>query len=303
MTIPTYQEFMLPMLKVLKKQGKIKFSQLVELLGDWFNLSADERGEMLTSGRTTVLRTRVHWAKAYMKQAGLVQYPQRGYVEITTRGKKALDSNPKIIDTSYLRQFSEFIEFINRSKVDSTQKGNTLQLQDSPEEMLADMIKSLKKQTQTELLEQIKSCSWQFFEDLVVGVIVSMGYGGTKEEARNSIKRVGDEGVDGVINEDPLGLDSIYLQAKLKRTGKKVGRPEVQQFYGALEHKKSKKGIFITTTDFSKDAQDCVEKLPFKIVLIPGLKLVDLMWEYNIGLESVAVYDIKKLKLDFFNEE
>lgn len=303
MAIPTYQEFMLPMLKVLNKRGETKYSQLVGLMGDWFNLSADERDEMLSSGRTTVLRTRVHWAKVYMKQAGLVHYPQRGYVAITSRGKQVLDSNLKSIDSSYLKQFPEFTEFLNRSKSTQNSKDDSDQGQESPEEILVNMIASMEEQTKTELLEEIKSCSWQFFEDLVIDVIVSMGYGGSKEEAKASIRRVGDEGVDGEIKEDRLGLDSIYLQAKLRRNGKNVGSPEVQQFYGALRNKQSKKGIFITTADFSKGAHECIEKMDYKIALISGQKLVDLMWEYNIGLESIATYQVKKLKPDFFNEE
>ncbi len=303
MAIPNYQVFMLPMLKILRKHEKIKSSELIRLMGDWFNLSENEKEEMLSSGRTTVLRTRVHWAKVYLKQAGLVRYPERGYVALTPKGKEVLDSNPESINNDYLKQFSEFTEFLNRSKTNQEQEDNFNQSQEPPEEVMSKTYESMKNQTTTELLEEIKSCSPQFFEQLVVKIIVSMGYGGSLKEAGQAIGRVGDEGVDGVIKEDRLGLDLIYLQAKLKRVESNVGRPDVQKFYGALQGKRAKKGIFITTTDFSNEARDYVKNIDNKIVLISGRELIDLMWEYNIGLNVTATYEVKDLDMEFFVEE
>ncbi|RUR12524.1 restriction endonuclease [Legionella septentrionalis] len=304
MPIPNYQDCMYPILKLLSKHDELKFTKLISMIGDWFKLSGEEKNKMLTSGRSTILRTRVHWAKVYLKQAGLVKYPQRGYVALTSRGNEVLASNPESINTDYLKQFSEFVDFLNRSKSSNQDSENSdKNSQESPEEILSNTYNSIKDQVTAELLDEIKFCTPQFFEELVVKVIVAMGYGGSFEEAHKAIGKVGDEGVDGVIKEDRLGLDSIYLQAKLKRTDTNVGRPDVQKFYGALQGKRSKKGIFITTTDFSKEARDYANNIDLKIILISGQVLIDLMWEYNIGLKVKNFYPLKEIDYDFFVEE
>ncbi|MFO9199147.1 restriction endonuclease [Legionella pneumophila serogroup 1] len=305
MTIPTYQECMLPMLKVLKDNSNIKSTRLISLMGDWFHLSDDEREELLSSGRTTILRTRVHWAKVYLKQAGLVEYPKRGYVAITEKEIQVLQKNPSNIDTNYLKKFPDFIRFIERSKTESQQGSNSEYSENySPDEVLTRTFERMKNQTCEELLEVIKSSSPQFFEKLVVQVIVSLGYGGSLQEAGQAIGKSGDGGVDGVIKEDRLGLELIYLQAKLKKDDKyNVGRPDIQKFYGALQGKQAKKGIFITTTDFSNEAREYLKVIDKKIILLNGKELIELMWEYNIGLNVSATYEVKDLDLDFFKEE
>ncbi len=296
---------MLPMLKVLKDNNNIKSARLIGLMGDWFHLSDEERQELLSSGRTTILRTRVHWAKVYLKQAGLVEYPQRGNVAISKKGIKVLQENPSNIDTNYLKKFPEFIRFIERSKTETHQESNSEYCEnDSPDEILSRTFEKMKTQTAEELLDVIKSSSPQFFEKLVVQVIVSLGYGGSLQEAGQAIGKSGDEGVDGVIKEDRLGLELIYLQAKLKKDDKyNVGRPDIQKFYGALQGKQAKKGIFITTTDFSNEAKEYTKVIDKKIILLNGKELIELMWENNIGLNVSATYEIKDLDLDFFKEE
>lgn len=302
MAIPNYQILMLPVLKSIEGNELLQYSKLVELVTNQFNFSQDEKKEMIPSGKTTVLKSRIGWAKSYLKQAGLLFYPKRGFVSLTPVGKEVLSKSPKIIDTNYLKQFPDFIKFIDRGSAANKQPGNGEELQNiTPDELMEETYSTLKNKILDELIDTIKTCSPQFFEQLVVDVIVSMGYGGSRSEAGKALGQTGDEGIDGVINEDRLGLDVIYLQAK--RWEAVVGRPEIQKFVGALQGKRAKKGIFITTSGFTKGAQEFVKHIDCKIILLSGIQLAELMWEYNTGLHLSATYEIKSLDQDYFNED
>lgn len=302
MAIPNYQMFMLPVLKSVKENEPLKYSRLIELVTNQFNFFPDEKKEMIPSGKMTVLKNRIGWAKTYLKQAGLLFYPQRGFISLTPMGNNVLAKSPDAIDTNYLKQFPDFLAFLDRNSVSNKPINTNVDLQDTtPDELMEQTYSTLKSKILDELIDTIKTCSPQFFEQLVVDVIVSMGYGGSRREAGKAIGQTNDEGIDGVINEDRLGLDVIYLQAK--RWEAVVGRPEIQKFVGALQGKRAKKGIFITTSGFTKGAQEFVEHIDCKIILLSGIQLAELMWEYNIGLHHSATYEIKSLNQDYFNED
>jgi restriction system protein len=233
----------------------------------------------------------------------LLDSPERGVVSISERGRKVLAENPQKIDVRFLEQFSEFQEFRNRdqdSKATVEDSVDAPQSKAPPEELLENSYTTLKTELQDEVLSKIKSCSPQFFERLVVDTIVKMGYGGSRQEAGRAVGQSSDEGIDGIINEDRLGLDVIYLQAK--RWEGNVSRPEIQKFAGALQGKRARKGIFITTSDFTNEAREFARHIDSKIILISGRQLVDLMWEYNIGVTPAVTYEVKRIDSDFFVE-
>ncbi len=255
MAIPDYQTLMLPLLKSVGQRGSLKYSEAVTIVSDHFKLTDDERAELLPSGKQDIISNRVGWAKTYMVKAGLLNSPARGLMEITERGKKVLADNPSKVDVLYLKQFPEFQAFREKRNEKSdaspaTQKSAaTDAFEQTPEELFEGSYQELKNELIDDLLRRIKACTPAFFERLVVDVIVAMGYGGSRAEAGRAVGKSGDEGIDGIINEDRLGLDVIYLQAK--RWEGNVSRPEVQKFAGALQGKRAKKGIFITTSDYT----------------------------------------------------
>lgn len=300
MPIPDYQTVMLPLLKLIDKHGMLSRSEAAQLVADELKLTTEERNELLPSGRRTRISSRAGWARTYLKKAGLLDYPQRGVVVITDRGKKVLAENPACINLEYLRQFPEFINFLNTSNQRSEGDTSIDENATTPEEILEDAYARLKRDLLSEMLDKIKSCTPRFFEDLVIDTIVKIGYGGSRKDAGRAIGQSGDEGIDGIINEDRLGLGVIYLQAK--RWKDRVGRPEIQKFVGALHGKRAKKGIFITTSDFSADAHEYVKNIENKIILITGHELVELMWEHNVGLNVATAYEVKKMDLDYFSE-
>lgn len=301
MPIPDYQTLMLPLLELTGQHASIQMNQAVQLLSKEFKLTDSDCRQKLPSGKQTIIQNRVGWARTYLKKAGLLDSPERGYIVITDLGKNVLSENPARIDVQFLRQFPEFLNFYENHK--SNMVSNEIQNDNpkTPEEILEDSFIQLKNNVLIELLNKIKSCSPVFFENLVVNTIVKMGYGGSLQEAGRAIGKSGDEGIDGIINEDKLGLDVIYLQAK-KWEGT-VGRPEIQKFAGALQGKRAKKGIFITTSEFSSEAREYVRNVDAKIILINGRQFAEIMWEYNIGINNSAVYDIKKLDMDYFSED
>lgn len=301
MPIPDYQSLMLPVLKLLIGKEALASPAIIDSISNQFNLSQPERNELLPSGKQKIINNRIGWAKTYLKKANLVIYPQRGFVQLTDEGMSVLQNNPEKIDVDFLRQFPEFLDFRDSSSDIPKRTGFIDIAEATPEEQLYVTHAELKTQLLADLINNIKTCSPQFFEQLVVDVIVTMGYGGSREEAGQAVGQSGDEGIDGVINEDRLGLDVIYLQAK--RWEASVGRPEIQKFAGALQGKRAKKGIFITTSDFTKGAKEYVEHIDCRIILLSGVQLAELMWEYNIGLHLAASYQIKKLDLDYFNED
>lgn len=302
MAIPDYQTIMLSLLKYSEDDEEHSVRETVESLADEFKLSDEERKELLPSGQQEIFRNRVNWALTYIKQAALLKATRRGYFRITERGKEVLSQKPKKIDAKFLERFPEFIEFRQRRK----EKGEKDKVEptpstETPEEALEQAYQALQEGLATDLLQNIKECSASFFERLVVDLLVKIGYGGSRKEAGQAIGRSGDEGIDGIIKEDKLGIDIIYIQAK--RWENTVGRPEIQKFAGALQGQRARKGIFITTSNFSKEALDYVKYLDTKIILIDGERMAELMIDHNVGVSPLASYEIKKIDTDYFLEE
>ena len=303
--IPDYQTLMLPFLKVVADGKEYKVNEVVEVLAQQFNLSDEERKELLPSGTAFLFSNRVGWARTYLKKAGLLDAPKRGIVIITERGRKTLNENLQEINVKYLSQFPEFIEFKlakDDSKEDLKIASNNLFTEtevtrnQTPEELLETGYQSIRKSLEEEIVSKLKSVSPSFFEKIVVELIVRMGYGGSIQDAGKAIGKSGDEGIDGVIKEDKLGLDAIYIQAK--RWDGIVGRPEIQKFVGALAGQGAKKGIFITTSSFTKEAKDYTPKNETKIVLIDGYTLAQYMIDYNLGVSIQSKYEKKKIITD-----
>jgi len=302
MAIPDYQSIMLPLLK-LSSDGKIhRFRESIEELAKYFNLTTEERKELLPSGKQSTFDNRVGWARTYMTKAGLLTSPKRGLFQITERGKDILAKSPTDINVPFLEQFPEFIEFrqLRKDKSKDQVAINERESFTTPEENLENSYQTLRAELGSEILTNIKSCSPEFFEQLVVDLLVKMGYGGSRKEAGEAIGKSGDEGIDGIIKEDRLGLDIIYLQAK--RWENVIGRPEIQKFAGALQGQRAKKGIFITTSSFTREASEYVKNIETKIILIDGAQLVDLMIDHNIGVSTEAVYELKRIDSDYFTE-
>jgi restriction system protein len=299
MTIPDYQSIMLPLLKLAGDRQEHSLREVIEALADEFYLTDEERKELLPSGRQATFDNRVGWARTYLKKAGLLESIKRGYFQITERGLDVLKQNPPEIDNAFLRQFPEFIEFQTpRDKKRIEQDVSDTQ---TPEEEIEAAYQGVRQELVTELLQTIRSCSPAFFERLVIDLLVKMGYGGTRKDAGQAVGRSGDGGIDGIIKEDRLGLDIVYIQAK--RWDNPVGRPEIQKFAGALQGQRARKGIFITTSAFTQSAQDYVSRIDSKIVLIDGNTLAQLMIDYNIGVAPVTSYELKRVDTDYFTEE
>jgi len=300
MAIPDYQSCMLPLLKYYGDGQGHTLREAVEALAKDFKLTDDERRERLPSGQE-IFDNRVGWARTYMKKAALIESPKRGVNKITPRGFEVLKQKPQKIDVNFLMQFKEFQEFraIRHPKVT---EDSSVELNDkTPEESLEIAYERIQSDLAAELIQRLKACTPSFFERLVVEVIVKMGYGGTRQDAGKAIGKSGDGGIDGIIKEDRLGLDAIYIQAK--RWENVVGRPEIQKFVGALSGHHAKKGLFITTSYFSSDAADYVSRIDAKVVLIDGETLAQLMIEHNVGVSTVNAYEIKKVDSDYFAEE
>lgn len=301
MPIPDYQTVMLPLLRLASDRKEHSLRDAVRALSAEFQLTDEELREVLPSGQQYVFHNRVSWARVYMTKAGLLHATRRGHFQITERGGEVLSQKPQRIDVTFLRQFPEFEEFRSLRK---EKEGNEIESVESsertPEELLESAYQRIRVDLEAEVLDRMKSSSPQFFERLVVELLVRMGYGGTLQDAGKAIGRTGDGGVDGIINEDRLGLDIIYIQAK--RWEALVGRPEIQKFAGALQGYRAKKGVFITTSSFSKDALDYVARIDTKIVLIDGQSLAALMVDHNVGVTPARTYDIKRIDSDYFEE-
>ena len=277
MAIPDYQTIMLPLLKFAGDNQEHSLREAVDYLADEFELSEEELKEMLPSGAQRLFNNRVAWALTYIRKAGLVESPKRGIFKITDRGQQVLSKGLEKIDNKFLIQFPEFVEFKSIKKK-PTKKNviTTKEIDDTnPEETLETAYQELHDELASELLQTIKQCPPDFFERLVIDVLIKMGYGGSRKEAGQAIGKVSDGGIDGIIKEDKLGLDIIYIQAK--RWEGIVGRPEIQKFAGALQGQRARKGIFITTSNFTKDALNYVENIDSKIILIDGQRLAELM--------------------------
>jgi restriction system protein len=303
MSIPDYQTLMLPLLRFASDKSEHSAHEATTALAEKFSLNETQLQELLPSGKQTIFRNRVGWARTYLSKAGLLESSKRGFFQISKRGLEILSQNPNRIDNKTLKQFSEFNEFQNR-KNDKTAKVLTEtaeDVNDTPEESLETANQTIRNALAAEIIEKVKTCSPGFFERLVVELLVKMGYGGTLQEAGKAVGKSGDGGIDGIINEDRLGLDVIYLQAK--RWEGNVSRPEIQKFAGALQGKRARKGVFITTSDFTKEAREYVAMIDSKIILIDGEELAELMIDYNVGVSVATVYEIKKMDSDYFLEE
>lgn len=304
MAIPDFQSLMLPLLKVVADGREYRLRDAVELLAEEFHITDEERQQLLPSGRYPTFDNRIAWAKTYLKKAGLIDQPRRAFFQITERGREVLKTSPKLINMKFLEQFPEYIAFKENSDQTEAQQQITSPIavqNETPEELIESGARTIRKELAEEILQRIKGCPPAFFERLVVELLVKMGYGGTRQDAGRAIGRSGDEGIDGVIHEDRLGLDVIYLQAK--RWEGVVGRPEIQKFVGALQGQRAKKGVFITTSDFTKEAVEYVRNIDNKVVLINGALLANLMIDHNVGVSLAATYEIKKIDSDYFLEE
>jgi len=304
MAIPDYQSIMLPLLELLSDSKEHLFRNVIETLAKTFKLNDEERKELLPSGQQAVFDNRVGWARTFLKKALLIESPRRGVSQITQRGLAVLTKKPNRIDVKFLEQFHEFIEFRSTKKESSDIEDKIETTNDqTPEEALEYSYQKIRKSLAQDLLTKTVTLSPAFFEKLVVNLLVKMGYGGSIKDAGKAIGKTNDEGIDGTIKEDKLGLDIIYVQAKRWQPGNVVGRPEIQKFVGALAGQGAKKGIFITTSSFSKEATEYTPKNETKIVLIDGEKLAQLMIDYDLGVSSITKYEVKRIDSDYFGEE
>jgi restriction system protein len=301
MPIPDYQSTMLPFLRFAGDKAEHSLREGIEALATEFKLTELERQELLPSGQQEIFTNRVGWARTYLKKAGLIQTPRRGFFKITERGLDVLKQKPAHINAKFLAQFEEFRAFQALKREPSDNGADEIEQQRTPQEALEQAYQSLRSELAAEILSQIKQSPPSLFERLVVELVVKMGYGGSRKDAGQAIGKSGDEGIDGIIKEDRLGLDIIYLQAK--RWEATVGRPEIQKFAGALQGQRARKGIFITTSDFSREAEEYAAKIENKIVLIDGEQLAQLLIDHNIGVTAVSNFEIKKIDSDYFTEQ
>ncbi len=307
MPIPDFQSIMLPLLKILADGKVYKYREIIEALVREFQVTEAERKEMLPSGQQEIFANRVGWAKTYLKKAGLIDSPQRATFVISEKGKEILSQNLDHIDTKFLRQFPEFQEFtrVNKQNETITLESNlsTSDQEQNPEELLENSYQEIRQALATDLLFILRKLSPDAFEKLVVELLVKMGYGGSIRDAGKAVGKSGDQGIDGIIKEDRLGLDIIYIQAKRWADNNAVGRPEIQKFVGALAGQGAKKGIFITTSYFTQEALEYAPRNEIKIVLIDGEELSQLMIDYNLGVSTQKIYEIKRIDHDYFGDE
>ncbi len=312
MPIPDYQTLMLPVLRLA--QAETRVSDLLDPIAEAFGLTPDEREQLLPSGRQRLLANRVHWAKTYLAKAGLVSSTRRGWFVLSDAGRDLISRNPERVDNSVLYTFPSFREFVQGGRSEAA--GNDLPSREivtvpsqahvpeaTPEELIETAFVALQAALRSELLSRILQNSPDFFETVIVDLLVAMGYGGSRQNAATKLGRSGDGGVDGVINEDALGLDRVYVQAKRYAPTSGVGRPDVQAFVGSLVGLGASKGIFVTTSGFSAQALDYAKHLPQRVVLIDGRRLADLMIEHDVGVRRTRRLDFKRVDEDFFVDE
>lgn len=303
MPIPDFQSVMRPLMDVISDGKEHSIRETLDRLGDHFELTDEERKRLLPSGRQDVFTNRVAWAKTHLRMAGLIEPTARGVFKITARGLELLKATQDRIDLRLLRKQPGYLEARDRKRDKPEGNGElvTSDADQTPEEMMEQSFEALRESLGREILTKLQSASPAFFERLVVELLVRMGYGGTRKDAGQAIGKSGDEGIDGIIKEDRLGLDTIYIQAK--KWEQTVSRPEIQKFAGALQGFRAKKGIFITTSDFSKEAVEYSARIDSKIVLIDGEQLWNLMIDFGIGVSTTATYEVKRIDNDYFSEE
>jgi restriction system protein len=303
MAVPDFQSLMLPFLEVLQDGKEIAMRDLTAALASRFRLTEAELEEHLPSGPQSLFYNRVAWAKTHLKNAGLIENPVRGKVRISESGRKVLLKKPPAINCRFLKQFPSYLTFIGQSLGDNTASSEEaiIESTQTPLELMESSFNALRKATAEELLAKLKACSPAFFEQVVVRLLHAMGYGSVKEDA-SVMGKPGDGGIDGIIREDKLGLDVVCIQAK--RWEGTVGRPVVQGFVGSMDYIRAKKGVILTTSQFTKDALDFVDRIEGKkVVLIDGAKLTTLMIEHNVGVTTSKLYELKEVSNDFFDED
>jgi restriction system protein len=311
MAVPDFQSFMLPLLNELADGQEHDLKDLYQALALKLDLSEDDKDELLPSGKQRVYHSRIGWARTYLKKAGLLHTVKRARFIITEDGKNLLAIHPPVINKSMLEQYPSYMEFLQLSKSNakessSVPSSNLLVDEESelsPTEQISVSFKTIQSELVDELLDVIRVGSPKFFETLVVDLMLAMGYGGWSKDSGKATQYTADGGIDGIINEDPLGLETIYLQAKRFSEGNTVGRPDIQAFSGALDMQRARKGVFITTSRFSRDALDYVQRIEKKIVLIDGQQVAEMMIKYNLGVTVKDTYQIKNIDTDYFNED
>lgn len=308
MTVPDYQSLMLPVLSASSK-GEVRIGHVVDDLAAQLDLTPGERAELLPSGKQTLFGNRVHWAKTYLAKAGLLDSTRRGYFKITSRGQQVLDSQPGHINNRFLGQFAEFQQFKERARASQAKQSaeteppeTDLERQtETPDEIMRAAHKQIDAALAQDLLDRIRAAPPNFFERLIVNLLLSMGYGGSAADAGRAIGGSGDDGVDGVIDQDALGLDRVYIQAKRYAAGNNIGSGAIRDFFGSLDRHKATKGLFVTTSVFSPSAQETADFLSKRIVLIDGEQLTKLMIRHNVGCRVEETLHIKKIDEDFFD--
>jgi restriction system protein len=303
MAVPDFQTIMLPLLVFMDDGAEHGIAEVIEVLGDRLGLSPEDKKELLPSESDVKFDNRVRWAGFYLRKAGLLERTGRGKIRITERGQQVLKTKPGRIDAKFLKQFSEFQEFQKSTKKAESEDVNVVseEARSTPEETLEASYVNLRQTLAEELIDRVKKCPPKFFEKLVVDLLVSMSYGGSRKDAGQAVGQSGDDEIDGIIKEDKLGLDVVYLQAK--RWEATVGRPVVQAFAGSLEGQRARKGVLITTSQFSQEAKEYVSRIEKKIILIGGEELAQLMIDHGIGVAEVRTYSVRKMDLDYFDEE
>ena len=308
MAIPDYQTLMLPVLKHAAA-GEVRIGDIVDKLAIEFQLTEEELAELIPSGKQPIFYNRVHWARQYLKQAGLVAATKRAHIQITQRGRDVLARNVAKIDIGFLKQFSEFVDFQNRTNSETQSdsietSNNDLKFADSqtPDDLMRLTSHTIHTALGNEILDRLRVSKPAFFERVVVQLLLAMGYGGTLAQAGRAIGRSGDNGVDGVIDQDTLGLDRVYVQAKRYAEDTTVGAGDIRDFFGSLDMHKASKGLFVTTSSFTKAAMETAEKLGKRIVLIDGRDFTKLMVRFNVGCRVEEVFEMKKLTKSFLSE-
>jgi restriction system protein len=301
LSVPDFQSFFLPLLEFSADGKEHAISEARESIAAKMGISEESRNELLPSGNQSKFDNRVAWAKSYFVQAKVLESPKRGWFSISDRGKELLSQGHGKITVKILNQYPEFVEFHSIKKSNSSSE-NIVEpvLDETPEETLQTSYQSIRNDLAGDLLTRIKNNTPAFFENLVVDLMIAMGYGGSRADAGRSIGKSGDEGIDGIINEDKLGLDVIYLQAK--RWEGSIGRPEIQKFVGALHGRRAKKGVFITTSTFTKESKGYVATIDPRVILIDGRQLAEYMIDYDLGVSLSASYAVKKVDTDYFDE-
>ena len=303
MPVPKYYQFFPSILDCLADGKEHNLKEVAEYCANKFNLSDEDKREALPSGQPTYLN-RVGWAITYLKKAGLIDRTSRSVYVITDLGEEAVKNGSSNVDLEYLRRFDSFNEFSNPKNTQSATCVDINKKEESPQEQLELSIREINSSLCDSLMSELLKMSPYDFENLIVRLLIKMGYGTLKQNEMAVTPKSGDEGIDGIVSADKFGFDSIYIQAKKWRSDSTVGRPEIQKFLGALAGQGATKGIFITTAHFSKEAIAFAEKqLHQKIVLVDGNQLTELMIEYNLGVSVVETYVVKRVDYDFFNDE